>query len=46
MSILGKAKKVRVNLKIDRVCLFSEKNSLVAKREEFRAEIAILIECC
>ncbi|HYT42099.1 MAG TPA: hypothetical protein VEP90_07120 [Methylomirabilota bacterium] len=34
--------KARVNLKADRVRLLGEKNSLVAKREELRAEIAIL----
>ena len=36
------AEKVRVNLEVDRVRLFGEKNSLVAKKEELRAEIAIL----
>ncbi len=34
--------KVRVNLKVDRARLFDEKNSLIAKREEFRAEIIVL----
>jgi len=35
-------KKVKVNLEIDKIRLFNEKNSLVAKREELRAEIAVL----
>jgi len=34
--------KARVNLEADRARLFDEKNSLVAKREELRAEIAAL----
>ena len=34
--------KVKVNLETDRIQLFNEKNSLVVKREEFRAEIATL----
>ena len=34
--------KTRVNLEVDRVRLFGEKNSLVVKREEFRVEIAVL----
>ncbi len=34
--------KVRVNLEVNRVRLFDKKNSLVAKREEFRTEIAVL----
>ncbi len=34
--------KTRVNLEANRIRLFSEKNSLVVKREEFRAEIVIL----
>ena len=34
--------KARVNLKADRARLFNEKNSLVAKKEELRAEIATL----
>ncbi len=34
--------KVKVNLEVDKVRLFGEKNSLVAKREELRAEIAVL----
>ena len=37
-----KTEKVRVNLKIDRVRLFGEKNSLVVKREELRAKIVML----
>jgi len=37
-----KTEKVRVNLEIDRTQLLDEKNSLVVKREELRAEIAIL----
>ncbi len=35
-------KKARVNLEADRMRLFDEKNSLVVKREELRAEIAAL----
>ena len=35
-------KKVRVNLEADRVRLFGEKNSLIVKREELRAEIVVL----
>jgi len=34
--------KTRVNLKADRAQLFGEKNSLVAKREKLRTEIAML----
>ncbi len=34
--------KAKINLKTDRMWLFNEKNSLVVKREELRAEIAIL----
>ena len=34
--------KVRVNLEADKARLFDEKNSLVVKREELRAEIATL----
>ena len=34
--------KAKVNLEADRVRLLGEKNSLVAKREEFRAEIVVL----
>ena len=34
--------KARVNLKTDRIRLFDEKNSLIAKREELRTEIATL----
>ncbi len=34
--------KARVNLEVDKVRLFGKKNSLVTKREELRAEIAIL----
>ena len=37
-----KIEKARVNLEADRIRLFGEKNSLVAKRKELRAEIAIL----
>jgi len=36
------AKKARVNLETDKTRLFNEKNSLVAKRKEFRTEIVIL----
>jgi len=36
------AKKARVNLETDKMRLLDKKNSLVAKREELRAEIAIL----
>jgi len=35
-------KKARVNLEADRIRLFDKKNSLVIKREEFRAEIVVL----
>ncbi len=35
-------KKVKVNLKIDRMRLFGKKNSLVVKREKLRTEIVIL----
>ncbi len=35
-------KKIRVNLETDRMQLFDEKNSLVVKRKELRAEIVIL----
>ncbi len=34
--------KARVNLEADRIQLFGKKNSLVAKREELRIEIAML----
>ncbi len=34
--------KVKVNLEADKARLFDEKNSLVVKREELRAEIVIL----
>jgi len=34
--------KIKANLKVDKTRLFNEKNSLVAKREELRTEIAIL----
>ncbi len=34
--------KAKVNLEVDRVQLFGEKNSLVVKRKEFRAEIVAL----
>ncbi len=34
--------KIKVNLEVDRVRLFGEKNSLVVKREELRIEIAAL----
>ncbi len=34
--------KARVNLEADKTRLFNEKNSLVVKREELRAEIAVL----
>ena len=34
--------KIKVNLEADRVRLLGEKNSLVAKREELRVEIAAL----
>ncbi len=37
-----KTKKARVNLEIDKTRLFDKKNSLIVKKEEFRAEIAIL----
>ncbi len=34
--------KVKVNLEADKARLFGEKNSLVAKRKEFQAEIVAL----
>ena len=34
--------KARVNLEVDKVRLFGEKNSLVAKKEEFQIEIVVL----
>ncbi len=34
--------KARINLEVDRTRLFDEKNSLVVKREELRAEIIVL----
>ncbi len=34
--------KIRVNLEVDRVRLFGEKNSLIIKREKLRAEIVVL----
>jgi len=34
--------KAKVNLEVDRVRLFDEKNFLVVKREELRIEIAVL----
>ncbi len=37
-----KIEKIRVNLKIDKIRLFGEKNSLVAKRKQLRAEIVVL----
>ena len=37
-----KTEKIKVNLEADRTRLFGEKNSLVAKREELRAEITAL----
>jgi len=37
-----KTEKAKVNLEIDKVRLFNEKNSLVVKREKLRAEIVIL----
>ena len=37
-----KTEKVKVNLEADRVQLFDEKNSLVAKRKELRTEIVAL----
>ncbi len=37
-----KTEKTKVNLKADRIWLFDEKNSLIAKRKEFRTEIVIL----
>ncbi len=37
-----KTEKVRVNLEADRTQLLSEKNSLVVKKKELRAEIVIL----
>ncbi len=37
-----KTKKTKANLKVDKVRLFDEKNSLVVKRKELRTEIVIL----
>ena len=37
-----KTEKAKVNLKADKTRLFGEKNSLVVKREELRAEIVTL----
>ncbi len=37
-----KTEKAKVNLEANRMRLLGEKNSLVAKREELRAEIAAL----
>ncbi len=37
-----KTEKVKVNLEVDKARLLDEKNSLVAKREELQAEIAVL----
>jgi len=37
-----KTEKAKVNLEADKIRLFDEKNFLVAKKEEFRTEIAIL----
>jgi len=34
--------KTKVNLEIDKIRLFDEKNSLIAKREKFRAKIITL----
>ncbi len=34
--------KIKVNLKIDKIQLFGEKNSLVVKRKKLRIEIVIL----
>ena len=34
--------KIKVNLEVDKVRLFSEKNSLIAKKEELRTEIVVL----
>jgi len=37
-----KTEKAKINLKTNRIQLLNKKNSLVAKREELRAEIIIL----
>jgi len=37
-----KIEKVKVNLKVNKIRLFDEKNSLIAKRKELRIEIAAL----
>ena len=34
--------KTKVNLEVNRVWLFGEKNSLVVKKEELRVEIVVL----
>ncbi len=36
------AERTKVNLEINKVRLLEEKNSLVIKKEEFRAEIAVM----
>ncbi len=35
-------KKIRVNLKVDRILLLDKKNFLIVKREKLRAEIVTL----
>ena len=37
-----KTEKARVNLEVDKMRLFGEKNSLIVKKEELQAEIAML----
>jgi len=37
-----KTERTKVNLEADKVRLLEEKNFLVVKREEFRAEIAVM----
>ncbi len=34
--------KIKVNLETDKIRLFNEKNSLIVKKKEFRAEIVVL----
>ncbi len=42
MADKTETEKIKVNLEVDRIRLFDKKNSLVAKKKEFRTEIAVL----
>ncbi len=42
MTDKREVERVKVNLEADRVRLLKEKNSLIVKREEFRAEIVVM----